>query len=88
MAQKTANEKKGKLCKHQSLLAPNWRGAIADDDDEDDDDYLMGRRNHKSASTNNFVCPTLPSLLSLSHASYSYAAPASANLFEARLKNF
>lgn len=51
--------KKGKLCKQQSLLAPNWRGAIADDDD-----YLMGRRNHKSASTNNFVCPTLPSHLS------------------------
>lgn len=83
MAQKTASAKKVKLCKQQSLLALNWRGAIADDDD----DYLMGRRNHKSASTNNFVCPTLPSLLSLSHASYSYAAP-SASLFEARLKNF
>lgn len=47
--------------------------------------YLMGRRNHKSASTNNFVCHTLP--WPLSHASYSYAAP-SASLFEARLKNF
>lgn len=32
-------KKRRKLCKQQSLLAPNWRGAIADED------YLMGRRN-------------------------------------------
>lgn len=81
-----AKKKRKKLCKQQSLLAPNWRGAIADDD------YLMGRRNRTTkalAQTTLFatLAPLALPLLSLSHASYSYAAP-SASLFEARLKNF
>lgn len=79
-----ARKKRKKLCKQQSLLAPNWRGAIADDD------YLMGRRNRTTkalAQTTLFATRSPLPLLTLSHASNSYAAP-SASLFEARLKNF
>lgn len=59
-------KKKQKLCKQQSLLAPNWRGAIADDD------YLMGRRNRTTkalAQTTLFATrsPLSHSAVPLSH---------------------
>lgn len=74
-------KKRKKLCKQQSLLAPNWRGAIAGDD------YLMGRRNRTTKALAQTTLFATRSPRPLSHASYSYAAP-SASLFEARLKNF
>lgn len=54
-----AKKKRKKLCKQQSLLAPNWRGAIADDD------YLVGRRNRTTkalAQTTLFATLAPPSL--------------------------
>lgn len=60
-------KKRKKLCKQQSLLAPNWRGAIADDD------YLVGRRNRTTkalAQTTLFATrspPPSPSLTLVTH---------------------